>query len=105
RDLRLQLAWLAVEEGRAEVEKALVQERMAEAERAFARERLAFECSLTRLDEPTLQVESSGGNNFNCSVRDNPHMPTDLVAGFKKGEDIHQWLREYEETLVVRRIP
>ncbi|KAJ1132590.1 hypothetical protein NDU88_010897 [Pleurodeles waltl] len=103
RDLRLQLTRLAVEERQAEVEKASVLERMTEDERAFARERLALEPSLTNLDSPVLQVESSGGSI--CSVRHNPYLPTDLVPGFKEGDDIRQWLREYEEALVGHRIP
>ncbi|KAJ1169867.1 hypothetical protein NDU88_001755 [Pleurodeles waltl] len=76
---------------------------MAEAERAFARERLALEHSLTNLDSPVMQVESSGGSI--CSVRHHPYLPTDLVPGFKEGDDIRQWLREYEEALVACRIP
>ncbi|KAJ1113537.1 hypothetical protein NDU88_001779 [Pleurodeles waltl] len=103
RDQRLQLARLAVEERQAEVEKALVQERMAEAERAFARERLALERSLTNLDSPVMQGKSSGGSI--CSVRHNPYLPTDLVPGFKQGDAMRQWLREYEESVVACRIP
>ncbi|KAJ1118675.1 hypothetical protein NDU88_006863, partial [Pleurodeles waltl] len=105
RDLKLQLARLAVEERRAEVEKALVQERMAEAERAFARERLALERSLKVLDSPALQVESSGGSNVQCCSKDVPHIPIDLVPRFQEGGDIRQWLKEYERALVERRIP
>ncbi|KAJ1216252.1 hypothetical protein NDU88_003856 [Pleurodeles waltl] len=105
RDLKLQLARLAVEERRAEVEKALVQERMAEAERAFARERLALERSLKVLDSPALQVESSGGSNVQCCSKEVPHIPIDLVPRFQEGGDIRQWLKEYEKALVERRIP
>ncbi|KAJ1140385.1 hypothetical protein NDU88_006738 [Pleurodeles waltl] len=105
RDLKLQLARLAVEERRAEVEKALVQERMAEAERAFARERLTLERSLKVLDSPALQVESSGGSNVDCCSKDVPHIPIDLVPRFQEGGDIRQWLKEYERALVERRIP
>ncbi|KAJ1179908.1 hypothetical protein NDU88_005139 [Pleurodeles waltl] len=105
RDLKLQLACLAVEERRGEVEKALVQERMAEAERAFARERLALERSLKVLDSPALEVESSGGSNVECCSKDVPHIPIDLVPRFQEGGDILQWLKEYERALVERRIP
>ncbi|KAJ1100931.1 hypothetical protein NDU88_006006 [Pleurodeles waltl] len=104
RDLKLQLARLAVEERRAEVEKALVQERMAEAERAFARERLALERSLKVLDSPALQVESSGGSNVQCCSKDVPHIPIDLVPR-ELAKEADFWLRTRGSGVTLGGVP